>query len=322
MTNELSVGVDLGGTKIEVAVIAPNGDVLSSRRIPTLANRTPDAIISSIATCVQELQTDHQATTLGIGVAGQIETRTGVVHFAPNLRWRQVPLQQELQKATGLPVLVVNDVRAATFGEWAFGAADQSENCIGVFVGTGVGGGIVSGGSLLEGCTNTAGELGHMTILVGGRKCTCPNRGCLEAYAGGWAIAQRAQEAVTSQPEAGRTLVKIAGSVESVTPEVVAQAFHNNDPLAQRIVQDTATYLAAGMVSIVNALNPCVLVLGGGVIKGIPELVSLVQTRVLEHALPETANQVQIRTAVLPPHSGTIGAAALARRMIGQGTKI
>jgi glucokinase len=133
--------------------------------------------------------------SVGVGVAGQVDAATGQVLYAPNLEWHEVPLRYQLHKALGLQTLVVNDVRAATYGEWAYGAGHQTEHMICIFVGTGVGGGVVARGQVLDGCSNTAGEFGHATIVAGGRPCRCSNIGCLEAYVGGWAIARRAQEA-------------------------------------------------------------------------------------------------------------------------------
>jgi glucokinase len=237
------------------------------------------------------------------------------VRFAPNLGWRDVPLRAELEKSLGLPVVVANDVRAATWGEWLYGAGQGMDDLICLFVGTGIGGGIISGGRLLEGYSNSAGELGHMTVVVGGRKCHCPNQGCLEAYAGGWAIAERAQEALQLNPSSGQNMIALAGSVENITATTVSQAFRSGDSVARWLVEETSQYLTAGIVSIINAFNPGLLVLGGGVIRGLPELVQTVEQGLRRQALEVAVEGVKVVPGALEGQSGVIGAAALARKV-------
>jgi len=310
----VTLGVDLGGTKIETALVDAAGRIIVSHRQETHPEQGPDGVISDIATCVKTClgEAGKTAQGLGVGVAGQVD-RAGTVHFAPNLGWRNVALKAKLEGILDMPVVVSNDVRVATWGEWQHGAGQGVDNLVCLFVGTGVGGGIISGGRLLEGCNNAAGELGHLTIVSDGRSCHCPNRGCLEAYAGGWAIAERAREVALAQPEAGQMLVALAGSVEQISAATVTQARGNGDPLARRLVEETGRYLATGVVGIVNAFNPCLLILGGGVIYGLPEYVSLVQSAVRENALPAAVEGLHIVMAALGDKAGVIGAAALAR---------
>ena len=183
-----------------------------------------------------------------------------------------------------------------------------------LFVGTGIGGGVIAAGHLLVGCGGSAGELGHIIIDRNGPPCRCGNHGCLEALAGGWAIAQRAKEAVAADPGAGAALVALAGGrSENLTTAHVAEAAHQSDPLAQRLVAESGEALAVGVASIVNAFNPCVLILGGGVVEGLPELVQTVKEGVLQRSLAAAAEQVSIVKAALGGHAGVIGAAAMAR---------
>jgi glucokinase len=154
--------------------------------------------------------------------------------------------------------------------------------------------------------------------MAGGRQCHCPNQGCLEAYAGGWAIAERAQESVRADPEAGQTLIALAGSVEQISAVTVTQAYTKGDALARRLVTETAQYLAAGVVSIVNAFNPCLIILGGGVIQGMPEYISMIEPIVRAKALQATVENLRIVTAALGSKAGVIGAAALARDYISR----
>lgn len=320
-TSELpTLGVDLGGTKVETALVDGVGHVLASHRRSTNPQKGAEAVVEDVVTCVETClgEAGRIAQGLGIGVAGQVDRATGVVRFAPNLGWRDVDLQARLERALGIRVVVSNDVRTATFGEWLHGAGQGVDDMVCLFVGTGIGGGIVSGGQLLDGCSNTAGELGHLTIVTGGRNCHCPNQGCLEAYAGGWAIAERAQEAVRAHPGDGKRLIALAGRIQDISAATVTQAYSDGDPLAHRLVEETAQYLASGVVSIVNAINPCLLVLGGGVIQGLPEFVPMIENTVRVSALEAAVEGLRIVAAALGDKAGVIGAAALARSQIGE----
>jgi glucokinase len=315
-----AVGVDLGGTKIEVAQVYEDGRLHRRSRLATDIDDGPSAVENQIATAVRELQ-EHTGSTpvaIGVGVAGQIEPTDGFVRFAPNLKWHDVPLQADLSNILERPVVVTNDVRAITWGEWLHGAGQGYDDMICLFVGTGIGGGIVSGGRMLAGCSNTAGELGHITIDLRGPACHCGNQGCLEALAGGWAIARRAQEIIRNDPGGGRALLDFAdGNTEAVTAKTVARAAHAGDPLARGLVNEVGRALTGGIVSLVNAFNPCCLILGGGVIKGLPELVERVDTGVRERALAAATASLQIVRAQLNGDAGVVGAAALAMRSFG-----
>ncbi len=288
-------------------------------RHPTLSRRGPEKVIEAITDCLRQCWGEGlpPARAIGIGVAGQLD-RTGTVRFAPNLRWRDVPLARRLARVTHRPVTAVNDVKAATYGEWKFGAGRGTRDLVCVFVGTGVGGGIVADGALRFGATGTMGEVGHMTIEVGGRKCHCPNRGCLEAYVGGWAIAARAREAARAQPRRARALIRLAGGVGRISSQSVEEAYHARDPVACAIVEETIDRLAAGLVSLVNAIDPEMIVLGGGVIEGFPSLLAPVRRKVLARGLRAAVKDLRIVPAGLGGSSGIVGAASLAVDAVGQ----
>ena len=315
-----AIGVDLGGTKVEVAVVDAGGKILQRLKQPTHVETGPDRIMAAIAGMVRQLQDRGPQTPpagVGVGIAGQINASTGVVRFAPNLNWREVPFRDRLQTALTLPVVVTNDVRAATWGEWRHGAGQGAQDLICLFIGTGIGGGVVSGGRMLEGCTNTAGELGHITTDLNGPPCTCGHRGCLEALAGGWAIARRAREAIRDDPAAGQAFLQAAGLKEPVAPEdvnaaVVAAAAQAHDPLARLLVDEVARALIAGTVSLVNAFNPCRLILGGGVIQGLPELTGRIEAGIRHSALNSATENLEVLPARLKGDAGVVGAATLA----------
>jgi glucokinase len=317
MNNPLTVGVDLGGTKLNVALVNCNGNLLSSHKSLIHASKEPKMVISDIIQAIDRFrsETNQEPEALGVGIAAQVD-QEGVVCNSPNLGWQNIFLKKILEKELELPVIVINDANAAAWGEWRYGSGRDTDNLAVIFVGTGVGGGIITGGKLLSGCTNSGGELGHITIVYNGRKCHCPNRGCLEAYAGGWAIAERARQAIKTEERDGQYLAFLAGSIEKVTAATVSQAYRKGDLLARKLVDDTGRYLAAGVVSIVNIFNPCVLVLGGGVIEGTPELIQIVKDFTQIRALEESRKKLKIVKAALAGDAGAIGAAALAQDLV------
>jgi len=321
-SQSLSIGIDLGGTKIQAALVTADATVLQDLRRPTNADSGADAAVEEITTMVSELRQkaeSREVASVGIGVAGQVEADTGVVRGAPNLGWQDYPLQEKLKDATGLPVSVVNDVRAATFGEWRYGGGRGTNDLVCLFIGTGVGGGVVTGGELLAGANNSAGEMGHMTISLHGPQCRCRNHGCLEAYAGGWAIAQRAQTLVRADQRAGAKILQITeGQIDEITAEHVSEAFRQRDPLARDIIEVAVEALIAGCITIANALNPERIIFGGGVIEGVPELIEQIAQGVQKRALPSAVDHLRFLKAELGDNTGVIGAAALAREAADQ----
>ncbi len=316
-----SIGVDLGGTKLEVAHIDAQGRVRQRLRKATNIKGGPSAIIEDIIGYIWTLRevAESPPAGVGVGVAGQVEKDTGKVIFAPNLEWRDVPLQAQLHRTTGLPVIVTNDVRGATWGEWLHGAGQGCDDLLCMFVGTGVGGGVVSGGRMLAGCNNTAGEVGHITVDMNGPLCTCGNRGCLEALAGGWAITRLAREGVTADPEAGKVLLEMAGgSIDDINVATVARAVRGGDPMARRLMEQAVAALIAGATTLINAFNPCRLILGGGVINGVPELIGKIDKGVRGQALAAACSSLLVLPAGLRTDAGVIGAAALAKRTFAE----
>lgn len=309
----LSLGIDLGATKILAAVVTRSGTVVDSIRIPTNAEAGPRSVIDSIARAAGGLLNQSKIDCAGIGVAGQVDRLKGEVRYSANLGWEHVPLRDELANQLRLSVTVINDVQAATWGELQYGAGRGARELVALFVGTGIGGGIVTEGRLLTGANYAAGELGHITVVANGRKCRCPNYGCLEAYAGGWAIAERAIETIHRDPGVAAGLLARAGSVEQVTAETVCESFRAGDPLAVRLINETAGIIAAALAGVVNALNPAVIILGGGVIDGAPEMIPSIENDVRRLALPLALEGLCIRQAALGANAIAIGAAAFAR---------
>jgi glucokinase len=315
-SNRFAIGVDLGGTKIVAALVDNSGQVVQKIRYGTDVKGGPVAVTAQIVSAAKELKenTTSAIVGMGVGVAGQVVPETGAVRFAPNLAWSDVPLRADLEKALGfLPVVVTNDVRAITLGEWLYGAGRGCDDLVCVFVGTGIGGGIVSRGRIITGCGNAAGEVGHMTIDLRGPMCTCGKRGCWEALAGGWAIGKRAQEAMRSAAGHESLILEMAGGkLENITARTVSKAFQVGDPLAREIVEDVVSALIVGAVNLVNIVNPCRLIVGGGVIDGMPMLLERIQDGVQRYALKAVTENLKIVPSLLGSDAGIAGAAALA----------
>lgn len=312
-----AIGIDLGGTKIAFGLVDEEGRVLELLRYETEATGGYSMVLEQLARGVRQLESEGSCAIagIGIGVAGQVDRQTGAVRFAPNLDWHDVPLRADLEEECGIRVAVTNDVRAALWGEWLYGAGRGAQDLICIFVGTGVGGGIVSEGRVIEGCSNTAGEIGHMTVDLHGPECSCGNKGCMEALAGGWAIAQRTREKISAHPVAGGIIRDMAGGrLEDITARTLVQAYYRGDPLAREIMDGVADALAAGTATLVNALNPCRIIFGGGVIEGMPELVTRIEDEVRRRALPSATAQLEVSLSKLGKEAGIIGAAALALR--------
>ncbi|MEO5947858.1 MAG: ROK family protein [Chitinophagaceae bacterium] len=313
---QFAIGVDLGGTKIAIAIVDENGCIQDKQRFPTNGYGGYKMVLDSITNAIEDICFQNnklKPLAAGIGVAGQIEKETGIVKYAPNLQWNNVSLQEDLKKKLDIPVSVCNDVKAATLGEWLYGAGKDCDNLVCVFVGTGIGGGIVSDGKMLEGSNNTAGEIGHITIDLHGPVCHCGNRGCFEALAGGWAIGRDVQKAVLENKTTGKLLLEIEeGDIKNISAKTLSKGLEKNDQLSKEIFNELSLALIAGAVSVVNAFGPSRLIFGGGVIEGMPQLLKIINEGVKKYALKPATSLLEILPAKLHNDAGVIGAAAFA----------
>jgi glucokinase len=259
------------------------------------------------------LQANTPVLGVGIGVAAQIDRSTGTVIFAPNLNWHQVPLKSYLETMLKLPVNIDNDVRVITYGEWLYGAGKGCQHLVCLFVGTGIGSGVVINGELISGFSNTFGEVGHLSVDFKGPKCTCGNLGCMEAFAGGWGIAARAKELITQSPkELAQPLLALAAANGNVfSAKIVVDAYHRGDKLAGQVIAQAKQALVIGCAGVVNVLNPQRLILGGGVVDGLPELVADVDQGVRQYALKAATNKLEVVSASLTKEAGVVGSAAM-----------
>jgi glucokinase len=319
MNNKLNtvdhvIGVDLGGTKIGIGILDCTGQIIDCLRMPTESQYGPVGVENQIIQAIEILssRTPVKIRGIGIGVAGQVEEETGVVRFAPNLPgWHQVKLGDDIKNKIGLPVKVVNDVRAITWGEWLYGAGKNYQDLICLFVGTGIGSGIICQGQMQKGSSNTFGEVGHMTIDFQGPRCTCGNNGCFEALAGGWGIARQAKELIVINQTGQGILEKAEGNLENITAKHVIEAYHNGDSLALLILDKVKRALVAGCVNLVNAFNPACLILGGGILDGMTEWVCLIEQEIKKYALKAASEKLQVKSALLGKNVGIIGSGAV-----------
>jgi glucokinase len=312
-----AIGVDLGGTKIETAHVDEDGNIQNRERVKTHVSKGAEEVERQIQQLAEKLIKDasNDPVSLGIGVAGQINKENGAVRYAPNLNWENLPLNDDLEKKLNMPVTVLNDVRAAAWGEWLHGAGKSYRDMICIFIGTGIGGGIVSEGKMLKGASNIAGEIGHMTVQLNGPKCHCGNKGCLEALAGSWAIERDAKQAVKNYFDNKNLIVEMAGAdVSDIKAKHVLEAYKKEDKLAQKIMRRVIDALAAGLAGLTNALNPECIIMGGGVIEHMPNLITSVEEKVRKRILDAAIKPLKFRAAELHNDSGVIGAAAFTFR--------
>jgi len=312
----LTIGVDIGGTKVLAGVVQENGEVVAQARRDTPATSPADTL-DRIVEVVDELVAKHEVTAVGIGAAGWIDASRSTVLYAPNLAWRNEPLRDEVAKRTKLRVVVENDANVAAWAEFQFGAAKDADDSMVMFtIGTGIGGGVVLGGQLVRGAHGIAAELGHVLAVPDGHPCGCGSRGCLEQYASGKALTRFAQEAIERDSVAGaRLLQEAGGDVTKVTGVMVTEAAQDGDLLALGAFENAGTWLGRGLSDLAQILDPQVIVVGGGVIEA-GDLLLAPARRAYVERLAQRANLpvAPIVAAAMGNTAGVVGAADLARR--------
>jgi len=322
-----ALGIDLGGTKTLAAVVdVTTGEVIASERKRTRAEKGQEYVaqqvinLSRAALEAAKLPAGSSIIGIGIGAAGQIDRKNGVIMDAPNLGVKDMPMADILRKEFGKPVAIGNDVEVAALGEYVHGAGRGYSTFVVIFVGTGVGGGIVQSGRLYSGLTGTAGEIGHMTIQAGGRLCPCGSRGCLEAYASRTAITRAIMAAIhhgrksilTDEAE-----LQLSEGETIIRSGLLANALNHGDTLVKEIVTEAADFLGYGLASVMNFYNPECIILGGGVIEAIDLLFEGAVNRARNTALADPGQKTRIIRAKLGDFSGVVGAACLGAQAAG-----
>ncbi|MDB4971067.1 MAG: hypothetical protein JWN44_6756 [Myxococcales bacterium] len=309
-----AVGVDLGATNARAALVdVETGKIVAETKTPwpdTASGRSPETVASLVGEAVRTIDPKKERSGVGIGFAGMLRGWSGVVVIAPNFGWREVDFRPMLRAQVGESCEVYNDLNAIAYGEAVYGGARGFDDVVCVYVGTGVGGGIVANGRLYAGSTHLAGEIGHTKVVPAGRLCGCGMRGCLEAYTSGRNIQKRAQEELR---EGERSLaVELAGgSIDDVHAGVLDEAARRGDVYAGRLWEEVSTLLGMALANIVTTLNPSRLVMGGGVWNGAPELRRRSIARLLELVNQPSREGFEVVDTTLGDTAGMLGAAAL-----------
>jgi glucokinase len=312
----LAIGVDVGGTKVAAGVIEQDGTIVSVLRQPT-PDTSARAVAEVVVGLVEQLHRAYPAVeTVGIGAAGWIDRKRSTVYFAPNVPWRDEPLRADLAARIELPIVVENDGNATAWAEHRFGAGRGSPDLICVTIGTGIGGGMVAGGALYRGAFGIAGEFGHMTLVPGGHRCGCGNRGCWEQYCSGRALVREAREIAATDPVRGSRMLQLAGGiVENIDGPTVTAAAREGDEAAVEAFALVGEWLGRGLANVTAALDPGRYVIGGGV-SDAGELLLEPARQAYRRNLPGRGfrPEAQLVLAVLGPEAGIVGAADLSRQ--------
>lgn len=313
------VGVDLGGTKILAGIFNPQLKLVATAKTSTKADRGPKAVMERVARTVRDAIDEADLDSknikaIGVGAPGSIDSEQGRVIFSPNMPgWEDIHLKKELEKQLDLPVHVENDCNVCTLGVHVAELAGKPRHLIGIFLGTGIGGGIILDGRLFSGFNRTAGEIGHMVLEVGGPKCGCGNRGCFEALASRTAIFRRIQSAVKDGQKTVLTDL-LGDDLADLRSGDLRKALKKGDKLVEKVIEDAAEYTGIAVGNLINLINPEYVVLGGGVMDALEdEMMAIVVETAKDYAMAGTAKGVEIVASKLGDHAGITGAAVLAR---------
>lgn len=310
-----TIGVDIGGTSVRAAVVDGYGTVVDTARAPTPAGEA--ALEAAITAVVSTLAERHEVTAVGLAVAGFVATDRRSVMFAPHLAWRGVPVADRIARRVGLPVVLEHDANAALLAEYRYGAARGAGVAVLVAIGTGIGGGLLLGGTVYRGAHGVAPELGHLCLVPGGRPCACGKSGCWERYCSGTALSTTAVELLARHPGRSTVLAReAAGDSRAVTGRKVAAAARDGDPLAQLAMAELANWLGEGLALVSDVYDPEVVVIGGGVSESAPLFLDDARDHYTS-AITGAGHRplARIRTAQLGDDAGLVGAATLAAEL-------
>ncbi len=311
----LTIGIDVGGTKVLGGVVDESGKVLTTARKDT-PRQGGSALTQTIADVAKELLQQHTVASVGVSAAGFVSSDRKTMLATPNIAdWNGVDLDHQLTALIGLPVVIENDANAAAWGEAKFGAGKNQDHMMMLTVGTGIGGGIVVNGALYRGAFGIAAEFGHMRVVPDGHICGCGARGCFEQYASGNALLRHAREAINASPEVARNLLSRGdGTVAGLTGQAITEAARDGDAVALASFITTGQWLGAGIASLAVLLDPACVVIGGGVIDA-GEILLKPTRESLERNMPFAGKHPypEIIAAQLGNEAGLVGVADLAR---------
>lgn len=309
------IAVDIGGTNLRVAIVDRNGKIIEKKQTPTEVSGGATVVIQQVIGLIYDVLKKSkvsfcQVIGIGIGCPGPLDTKTGVIIDTPNLGWKNVALKDTIEQEFQIPVYVDNDGNLAALGESWLGAGRDVNYLVCLTLGTGIGGGIVINGEIFHGATDAAGELGHIIVEPYGLRCGCGNYGCMEAYASGVGITKRTIQAIK---EGAPTIITdmVQKQLDKITPMIVYQASMKGDELAKYILRETGRYLGIGIISIVNMLNPQLVVIGGKIAQMGDLLLNYIKDEVSKRAYLTPCKQFSILSAQLGDDAGIIGAAKM-----------
>lgn len=306
----LVAAVDMGATHINLAVADFSAHILQKNSLPFDINRGPEICLREADAALRDLLASlgldfSRLDAVGVGVPGPVVTNAGMVVSPPIMPgWDGYPIRDTLSQQWGTPVSLNNDAELGALGEWAYGAGRGEKNLAYIKVGSGIGAGLILNRQLYGGTTGSAGEIGHTTIEENGPLCTCGNHGCLEAFAGGHAIARQAKDLVRS----GKRTLLANYPLEEITAREVAEAAQRGDLPAQEIIARAGTFIGIAIAGLVNLINPSVVIIGGAVAQSGDLLTTPIRTVVRERSLRASEQSVRITTSILGKHSSLMGA--------------
>lgn len=316
MLDKKVIGIDLGGTTAKIGILSQSGDILSKWELSTDISEEGTKIVPNIIQSIKAYLDSEKLSSedflgIGMGTPGTVNRKNGTVIGAFNLNWKTLqPIREQFESSTGIPFFLDNDANVAALGEQWKGAGNNEKNVSFITLGTGVGGGLVTDGTLIHGAVDAAGEVGHITVEPGGYECTCGKKGCLEQYASATGIVRLARDLAKEYSEESdlKTLVLSNDPLDS---KAIFDAAKAGDTYANFVVDRFAYYLGLALGNIANILNPSTIVLGGGVSKAGEFLVEKVSKVVEEFTFPTIRSVTKIKIAELENDAGMIGAASL-----------
>jgi len=307
------IGIDVGGTKTVIGLVDGPGKIAVRRRIPTESMRgygpVRDDILAAIDGVLREAGlSPADVESIGVAAAGQVLRDTIV--FSPNLGWENVPVKADLERTTGIETFVENDVNAATYGEWQFGLAGSAAHVVGIFIGTGIGGGLIFDGRLYRGYGGVAAEVGHMSLNPGGYECRCGSTGCFEAYCGGAYVVERVRTRL-DQGYRGKLWDIVGGRPEALHAGHIEAAYLEGDEICTAVWKEVIEYLGIALQNLVNLLNPEVIICGGGVIRGTTQLLEGAKAVMERRSLAPSLAGFRLERASLGDDAAILGVTSL-----------
>lgn len=322
---DVIVGVDLGGTSLRALVVSGKNEILALEKTPTNPTQPPAGLIADVADVVEEAVRTaglkmREIRAVSVGAPGSTDPARGIVQHAPNLGWKDVPLGPELKALLHVPVVVDNDVHVGAVGEHALGAGQGARDLVAIFVGTGIGGAIISKGRLFEGSSGGAGEIGHTVMLVNGPVCGCGKRGCAEALASRTAMERDVRAAVKAGHKSVVPKLMKEANKDRMTSSIIVRALKKNDKVVRKVLQRAEYYLGILVANVVNVLDPERVVIGGGIAERMgEEFIAPIRAAAFDYFLRhQDLHRVRIVGGRLGDNAGALGAVVLARQRLAK----